>query len=118
MQRGLQTAAEMFRWGLTLNGDLSMKHFIFAIVFLFTIISKAEVKTEVVDYKQGSTALQGFVAYDTAAKGKRPVIIIVHDWMGMTDNVKNRAKEFAAKGYVAIAADIYGKDAQPKDQKE
>jgi dienelactone hydrolase len=78
----------------------------------------AEIKTEVVEYKQGGTPLEGFIAYDTAAKGKRPVILIVHDWMGMTDYVKNRAKEFAAKGYVAFAVDIYGKTSQPKNEGE
>ncbi|MBC7371493.1 MAG: dienelactone hydrolase family protein [Bdellovibrionaceae bacterium] len=94
-----------------------MKNLLLALVFsLVAVAAHAEIKTEVVDYKQGGTALQGFVAYDSAVKGKRPVIIIVHDWMGMTDNVKNRAKDYAAKGYIAFAADIYGKDAQPKDQ--
>jgi dienelactone hydrolase len=91
----------------------------FMLIFsLSSLIAHAEIKTEVVDYKQGGTALQGFIAYDTSIKGKRPVILITHDWMGMTDNVKNRAKEFAGKGYVAFAIDIYGKDSQPKNAQE
>ncbi|RYZ83826.1 MAG: hypothetical protein EOP06_19210, partial [Proteobacteria bacterium] len=88
------------------------------VALLISSAGHAEIKTEVTEYKQGGTSLQGFLAYDASVKGKRPAILIVHDWMGMGDYVKDRAKEFASKGYVAFAVDIYGKDGQPKDQKE
>lgn len=73
----------------------------------------AEIKTEVVEYKQGGTPLEGFVAYDSSIKGKRPVILIIHEWTGLGDYVKGRAKELAEKGYVAFALDIYGKGVRP-----
>jgi dienelactone hydrolase len=80
--------------------------------------AQAKVKTEVVEYKQDGTTLEGFLAYDTALKGKRPVIMIVHEWTGLGDYVKGRAKELAAKGYVAFALDIYGKGVRPTDPQE
>jgi len=77
------------------------------------ITARAEIKTETVEYKQGDTTLEGYIAYDSSFKGKRPVIMIVHEWTGLGDYVKGRAKEFATKGYVAFAMDIYGKGVRP-----
>jgi dienelactone hydrolase len=96
-----------------------MKNTALSLLLIFCgFTAKAEIKTEVVEYKQGGTALEGFIAYDSDMKGKRPVIMIVHDWMGMGDYVKNRAKELAGKGYVAFAMDIYGKGNVPKNPQE
>ena len=85
---------------------------------LVTIMAHAEVHTEAVAYKQGDTALEGYLAYDTAVQGKRPGVLIVHDWMGPGKFSNGRAEELAKLGYVAFAVDIYGKDVRPKDPKE
>ncbi|MGZ3690952.1 MAG: dienelactone hydrolase family protein [Pseudobdellovibrio sp.] len=81
----------------------------------------AKVKSEVVEYKEGDNALEGVRYYDTsilAKKKKLPGIVIVHDWMGLGDNVKMRGEQLAELGYVAFVADIYGKGVHPKDAKE
>lgn len=84
-----------------------------------TTSASAEIKTELIEYKQGSTVLEGYLAYDTAnATGKHPGIVVVHDWMGMGPFTKDRAEQLAKMGYVAFAADIYGKKLRPKDPKE
>lgn len=76
------------------------------------------IKMEKVEYKdKDGTVLEGVVAFDDAAKDKRPAVVIVHDWMGITDNTELRAREVAQLGYVAFAADIYGKGVRPKDTK-
>lgn len=80
--------------------------------------ASAAVKTEVVEYKEGSTTLEGFLAYNDTVKSKAPGVVIVHDWMGLAENSKNRARQMAELGYVAFAADIYGKGSRPKDAKE
>jgi len=87
-------------------------------IFFAAVAGHTEVKTETVEYKQGDTTLEGFIAYDSSLKGKRPVIMIVHEWTGLGDYVKGRAKELAAKGYVAFAMDIYGKGVRPPQGKE
>jgi dienelactone hydrolase len=64
------------------------------------------------------TALEGLVAFDDAVKGKRPGVVVVHDWMGVSETTTRRLKELAALGYVAFAADIYGRGVRPKNAQE
>jgi len=94
---------------------------LFAAVLLTAIASPAfaAVKTERVVYKdKAGTELEGFLAYDDAVTGKRPGVLVVHDWLGVGPFVEEQAKTLAGQGYVAFAADIYGKGQRPKDQKE
>lgn len=82
---------------------------------LFNTFSFAEVRTEIVEYHEGSTVLQGLQSRDDSFAGKRPGILIVHDWMGITDHTRTIAEEIARLGYIAFAADIYGKGVRPAD---
>lgn len=75
---------------------------------------RAGIHTETIEYKHGDTTLEGFLAYDDAIKGPRPGVLIVHQWKGLTDYERKRAEMLAQLGYVAFAADIYGKDIRPK----
>ena len=79
------------------------------LVVMGALSAQAEIKTETVEYRHNGTTLEGYLAYDSNIKGKRPVIMIIHEWTGLGDYVKGRAKQFAEKGYVAFALDIYGK---------
>jgi len=85
---------------------------------MLTQTSHAKIKTEVVEYKSGDATLQGFLAYDDADNKRRPGVLLIHDWMGVSDYAESRAKQLAELGYVAFAADIYGKGVRPKDPKE
>lgn len=78
----------------------------------------AKVKTKLVEYKDGDTILEGYLAWDDAAKGKRPAVLVVHAWMGIDDDVRGRTEQLAKLGYIAFAADIYGKGVRPKDATE
>lgn len=78
----------------------------------------AEVTVETVVYKQGGAGLEGLFAYDKAQAGKRPAVLIIHDWMGVGDYVKKRAEMLAKEGYAAFTADIYGKGVRPKNNDE
>jgi dienelactone hydrolase len=78
----------------------------------------AAIQTKIVEYKQGDTLLEGFVAYDDAIKGTRPGVLVVHQWMGLTDYEKKRAEMLAQLGYVAFCADIYGKGVRPQNTQE
>lgn len=82
---------------------------------LVPALAFAAVKAELVEYKQGDTVLQGWLAYDDAVKGPRAGVLLVHDWMGVTDHQKRLVEKLAALGYVALAADIYGKGVRPAD---
>ena len=81
-------------------------------------VAQAGIHTETVEYKQGDTTLEGFVAYDDAITGKRPGILVVHQWLGLTDYEKHRAEMLAQLGYVAFCADIYGKGVRPQNTRK
>ena len=77
----------------------------------------AEVMTKTVEYKDGDAVLEGFVAWDSEVKDA-PGVLVVHQWMGLTDYEKGRCKQLAELGYVAFALDIYGKDNRPANRGE
>lgn len=80
--------------------------------------ASAEVRTQDVEYNQGDTVLQGFLAYDDGLAGKRPGVLVVHDWTGLGPYVKRRCEELARLGYIAFGADIYGKGVRPATHEE
>ena len=82
--------------------------------------ASAKVKTKQIEYKQGDTTLQGFLAWDDAAKGKRPGVLVVHEWWGHNQHARNQAIRLASAGYVGFALDMYGKGkvtTHPQDAK-
>lgn len=80
--------------------------------------TNAKILTQTIDYQEGTTILEGFLAYETKGPKKKAGVIVVHEWMGLGDYAKRRAMELAALGYVAFAADIYGKGVRAKSQEE
>ena len=80
-----------------------------AALLSFAAGTPGTVKTRVVDYSQDSTALQGYMAWDDAAKGKRPGVLVVHEWWGHNAHARRAAERLAQAGYVAFALDMYGK---------
>jgi dienelactone hydrolase len=83
--------------------------------------SQAAVVVKDVTYKDGNTEYKGVLAYDDAMKDKRPGMIVVHEWWGMTQHVRDYTKELASKGYTALAVDMYGNGKtadNPKDAGE
>ncbi len=69
---------------------------------------QVKLKEENVPYKADTINANGFVVYDENNKDKRPAILVVHEWWGMNDYAKSRARQLAALGYVAFAVDMYG----------
>jgi dienelactone hydrolase len=78
----------------------------------------ADLKTETIEYKEGGTTLEGFVAYDAALAGKRPAVLIAHQWKGLTDYEKKRAGMLAEMGYNVLAIDVYGKGVRADNPKD
>ena len=64
----------------------------------------AAIKTKTIEYKQGNTILEGYLAYDDAIKIKRPGVLVVHEWNGLQSYAKKRTEQLAKLGYVAFAA--------------
>ncbi len=80
--------------------------------------AEAKLVTKSITYRQGGQDLKGFLAYDDAAKGKRPGVLVVHEWWGLNSYVRQRAEQLAHLGYIAFAADMYGGDRVTRDPKQ
>lgn len=79
-----------------------------AIVLGLSLTANAAIREEPIAYKDGETLMKGFVVYDDATSAKRPGIIVVHEWWGITKHVHEEARNFARQGYTAFIADMYG----------
>lgn len=66
----------------------------------------AAIKTRSVEYRHGEAVLEGYLAFDDAVPGKRPGVLVVHEWMGLNPYAKKRAEQLAGLGYVAFACDM------------
>ncbi len=78
----------------------------------------AAVITETYTYEHNGVELEGYLAYDDTFEGRRPGVLVVHQWMGLTDNERMRARMLARMGYVALAADVYGAGVRPANTEE
>src|SRR3972149_11134 len=88
-----------------------MKHATWVLVLLVALAATpahAAVVGKEVAYRAGDTARKGFLAYDDRQTGKRPGVLVVHEWWGLNDYARKRATMLAALGYTALAVDMYG----------
>lgn len=72
------------------------------------IDKEPKLKEETVSYKLDSSNRNNFLVYDENKEGKRPVVLVIHEWWGLNEYAKMRARELAKLGYFAIAVDMYG----------
>lgn len=70
--------------------------------------AQPDIEARTVQYRHGEQVLEGYLAYDKALEGKRPGIVVFHEWWGLNDYAKMRARQLAEMGYVAFAADMFG----------
>lgn len=78
----------------------------------------AAIQFKTVEYKQGETVLEGLSVYDDALPGKRPAILVAHQWKGLGPYERRRAEMLAQLGYNVFAVDIYGKGIRPVSREE
>jgi dienelactone hydrolase len=100
-----------------------MKIFLSALVIMATLglasAAHAQLRVQAVSYRDGEALLEGYLTYDDSIiKGKRPAVLIAHQWMGLGPYEKKRAEMLARLGYNVLAIDIYGKGVRPRDAKE
>lgn len=80
----------------------------FGILLATVSVAQGEVRGEPVTYSDGTTTMKGYLAYDDKMPGKRPGILVVHEWWGQNEYARKRARMLAELGYVALAVDMYG----------
>jgi len=93
-------------------------HLKMAVLTLMTMAFSQVVGAAAHSYKMGGEEADGYLAVPKKASGKMPAVLIIHDWMGPSEFTQKKADEIAELGFVALAADIYGKGKHPKDPKE
>ncbi len=90
--------------------------FLASIIFTVTLAglttAHAKIIEKNVEYTAGGVSLKGYLAYNSNIKGKAPGIIVVHEWWGLNDYARRRAKMLAELGYTALAVDMYGEGKQ------
>ena len=86
-----------------------------ALLFIFLCVStsvvaeqKPNIISQEIEYQADEANLRGYLAYDKSLTGKRPGILVIHEWWGHNEYARNRAKMLAELGYVAFAVDMYG----------
>jgi len=96
-----------------------MKTIVFyAALLLGTASLPAAIQSKIIEYKGKDATLEGVLYWDDSVTTPRPGVLIVHQWLGLTDYEKHRAEMLAQLGYVAFCADVYGKGVRPHDIKE
>jgi dienelactone hydrolase len=70
--------------------------------------AEPKIQRKIVDYSAQGVVMKGYLAYDENIKGKRPGVLVVHEWWGLNDYARKRAWMLAELGYTALAVDMYG----------
>ena len=78
----------------------------------------AAMQAKPVEWTLGTQAFSGVLVYDDASADKRPGLVMVPDWKGVSDNAIAKARHVAGSDYVVLVADMYGKDVHPKNDEE
>ena len=83
---------------------------VFALILGMAGIAQADTKIvgKEASYSAGGVVMKGYLAYDESMKGKRPGVLVVHEWWGLNDYARKRARMLAELGYTALAVDMYG----------
>ncbi len=84
--------------------------FVIALTAGMTGVSHAQPKIvgKTVEYQAQGQTMKGYLAYDEKRKGKRPGVLVVPEWWGVNDYVRNRARMLAGLGYTALVVDMFG----------
>jgi dienelactone hydrolase len=86
---------------------------VLAVLFLVSAYSdlaaaKPKIEGKTVTYSADGAVMKGYLAYDRNITGSRPGVLVVHEWWGLNDYARKRARMLAQMGYTALAVDMYG----------
>lgn len=73
-----------------------------------TVADAPVIKEEWVRYSVDSLSMNSYIVYDESKKGLRPAVLVIHEWWGLNDYARMRARKLAELGYIAMAVDMFG----------
>lgn len=92
-----------------------------ALMLIFLSLGAAAngaVREREIDYTSGNVVLKGSLAYDDTLSGRRPAVLVVHEWSGLNEHARHNARRLVEAGYVALALDMYGEGKQAHRPRE
>ncbi|MBA1278578.1 dienelactone hydrolase family protein [Stutzerimonas stutzeri] len=96
-----------------------MRYCLLGALMAASAFAQAEIQTQEIPYTAADgTEMIGYYAYDNAIEGKRPGVVVVHEWWGLNDYAKSRARDLAELGYSALAIDMYGEGKNTEHPKD
>ena len=96
-----------------------MRYPLLGLFMATSVAAQAEIQTQEIPYTAADgTQMVGYYAYDDAVEGKRPGVVVVHEWWGLNDYAKQRARDLAELGYSALAIDMYGEGRNTEHPKD
>ncbi len=92
---------------------MNLKKFFCFLILSFLVgesisIAQSNLISKEVEYYSNGLKMKGYLVYDASIEGKRPGILVVHEWWGHNQYVRKRAEMLAGLGYTAFALDLYG----------
>jgi dienelactone hydrolase len=106
---------------IKISGEKSMKRMLLILSFFVWAMETpayAKIITQTAPYQHQGIKHTGYLAYDDAFQGKRPGVLVVHEWWGLNEYARYRAEKLAGIGYVAFALDMYGEGKVTQNPKE
>lgn len=95
-----------------------MRHLALFALLLLAGPALAKIHTEPVEWTVGDTEFKGVLVYDDGGDARRPGLVMMPNWMGVTDEAIAQASRIAGDDYVVLVADVYGKDVRPANSDE
>jgi dienelactone hydrolase len=92
----------------TVRMMLGMGMIFFVLLVTSLSFGQARIEGKTVEYSAQDVTMKGYLAYDSNRQGKRPGVLVVHEWWGLNDYARMRARMLAELGYTALAVDMYG----------
>jgi len=84
----------------------------------YPTMAESKIILKPVTYSADGVVMKGFLAYDRNIRGKRPGVLVVHEWWGLNEYARKRAEMLAEMGYTALAIDMYGEGKQAEHPEE
>lgn len=90
------------------NNESKLTANLLIVTLINKVLNNRQIEAKYVTYTDGDTVMKGYLAFNPRVKGRKPGILVAHEWWGLSDYIRERTRMYAALGYTAMAIDMYG----------